>query len=75
MHDRDKRALAAQFLGQAYLSAYFLMLHNKDAVEGIADKIIERKELYGNELLAILDDAKLEIPKVDLTDEAVWPKM
>ena len=75
MMDRDKRALAARFLGQAYLSAYFLMLHNKDAVERIADTLIERKELYGNELLAILDDAKLEIPEVDLTDEAVWPKM
>ena len=35
--------------------------------------MIERKELHGNELLRILDDAKLEIPTVDLTKEEAWP--
>jgi cell division protease FtsH len=75
MMDRDKRRLAAQFLGQAYVAAYFLILHNKGGVERIADEVVARREIYGNELLHLLDDARLEIPAVDLTDKAVWPKM
>jgi ATP-dependent Zn protease len=71
--DRDKRWMVTQFLGQAYLAAYHLILYNKDAIERIADELIERRELYGNELLGILDRAQLEIPKVDLKDEHAWP--
>jgi len=71
--DRSKRAMVAQMLGQAYLSAHHLIEHNKDKVEKIADVVVERKELHGNELLALLDDAKLEIPTVDLTKEEAWP--
>ena len=32
LQDRDKRDLAAQIIGQAYVNAYNLVLHNKDAV-------------------------------------------
>jgi len=71
--DRDKRWMVTQFLGQAYLDAYHLVLHNKDAVERIAEQLIERRELYGNELIEILDNAKLEVPTVDLKDETTWP--
>jgi cell division protease FtsH len=75
MSDRDKRGFAAQFLGQAYVAAYLLILHNKNGVERIADAVVEQKEIYGDELLRLLDDAKLEIPAVDLKDESVWPRM
>ena len=71
--DRSKRAMVAQMLGQAYITAHHLIEHNKEAVERIAQTVIERKELHGNELLRILDDAKLEIPMVDLTKEEAWP--
>ena len=71
--DRDKRALAAQLLGQAYVAAHMLVEHNKQAVEQIADALIERKELFGDELVEILEAAKLEIPKVDLTQAKAWP--
>jgi cell division protease FtsH len=71
--DRDKRALAAQLLGQAYVSAYALIVHNKQAVEKIADALIEKKELFGDELVEILEDAKLKIPKTDLTQAKAWP--
>ena len=47
--DRDKRNLAAQILGQAYVSAYNLILHNKDGVEKIADALVERREIFGDE--------------------------
>jgi ATP-dependent Zn protease len=71
--DRDKRALAAQLLGQAYVTAYALISHNKKAVEQIADALVERKELFGDELVEILESAKLKIPKVDLTQAKAWP--
>lgn len=71
--DGDKRASVAQILGQAYISAHTLIVHNRGAVEKIAEVVIERQELYGNELLELLDNAGLERPKVDLTDEKTWP--
>jgi hypothetical protein len=71
--DRDKRAFAAQLLGQAYVSAHMLIEHNKAAVERIAERLIEKKELFGDELVEILEEAKLKIPKVDLTQAKAWP--
>ena len=73
--DPDKRRLGTEFLGQSFMSAYHLIDHNKKQVEEIAEQVIARKELYGNELLRILDDAKLEIPTVDLTKDEVWPRI
>ena len=73
--DRDKRALAAQVLGQAYVHAYNLVLHNKDAVSRIADRLVERREVFGDELLRMLDDARLVKPDVDLSREDAWPTM
>jgi ATP-dependent Zn protease len=75
LSDRDKRRMVAQILGQAYMKAHHLMLHNKDQVEHIADVVAVKKEIYGDELVKLLDDAKLEIPDVDLTDERVWPAL
>jgi ATP-dependent Zn protease len=71
--DRDKRALAAQLLGQAYVTAYALIEHNKKAVEEIADALIQKRELFGDELVEILEKANLKIPKIDLTQEKAWP--
>ena len=74
--DPDKRHLAAQvILGQAYVSRYNLILHNKDAVEKIADALVERREVFGDELLAILDGVGLKKPELDLAQEDTWPKM
>ncbi|MEX1103035.1 MAG: hypothetical protein WED87_02225, partial [Dehalococcoidia bacterium] len=75
MSDKDKRAMAAQILGQAYFSAHKLIEHNREAVEHIADVLIERRELHGDEVLNLLKEAKLELPQVDLTDEKAWPKL
>jgi ATP-dependent Zn protease len=73
--DRDKSRLAARILGQAYVSAHNLVLHNKDAVEKIADELVVRREVFGDELVEILDNAKLTMPEIDYADEASWPKM
>ena len=73
--DRDKRQLVTQILGQAYVHAYNLVLENKDAVEKIADELIARREVFGNELIAILDGANLRKPELDLAREETWPRM
>jgi len=75
LQDGDKRNLAAQILGQAYVSAYNLVLHNKDAVEKIADELVERREVFGDELVGILDAAALRMPELDLSKEDTWPKI
>jgi ATP-dependent Zn protease len=73
LSDPSKRALAAQILGQAYVKAYHLIDANKVAVEKIADTLIQRRELYGDELVAILNEADLRKPEIDPTQEAAWP--
>ena len=71
--DRDKRRMVAQIIGQAYMKAHHLILHNKESVEHIANVVIQKKEIYGDELVALLNGANLQIPPVDLTDESAWP--
>jgi cell division protease FtsH len=73
--DRDKRATAARILGQAYVKAYNLIGHNKEAVSHIADVVVARREIYGDELLDLLKDAKLKEPTIDYTEESAWPKL
>ncbi|HZT46049.1 MAG TPA: AAA family ATPase [Gaiellaceae bacterium] len=73
--DPTKRALAAQIIGQAYLEAYNLVGQNKEAVEKIADTLVARRELYGNELIELLNSVGLKEPEYDLTKEDSWPKL
>ena len=60
--DPDKSAAAAQILGQAYVTAYALMATNREAVEQIADELIERKEMHGDEVGDLLDSVGLSAP-------------
>jgi hypothetical protein len=73
--DRDKRALAAQLIGQAYVAAYNLVRANREAVEHIATVLEARRELFGDELLNLLESSQLRIPDVDLSEESSWPTM
>ena len=66
---------SASSSGQAYVAAHNLILANRDAVEQIADVLAARRELFGDELLDLLDEAKLTIPDVDLSEESSWPTM
>src|SRR5439155_22511738 len=50
--DPEKRALAARILGQAYVQAHTFVAHNRAAIERIADVVVERRELFGDELRA-----------------------
>ena len=73
--DQDKRAIVGQLVGQAYVAAYNLIVANRDAVEHIADVLAARRELFGDELLNLLDESKITIPDVDLSEESSWPTM
>src|SRR3954452_175083 len=71
--DPSKRAMAAQMLGQAYMQAHHLVLANKPAVEHVADELVERREIHGDEVVNLLDQLELRVPKVDVTEEEAWP--
>jgi hypothetical protein len=73
--DRNKNRAAAQILGQAYITAYCLILHNRDQVARIAETLIARRELHGDEVVDVLDAAQLEAPAIDITDEKTWPTL
>ncbi len=73
--DPAKRAMAAQILGQAYLHAHHLVLANKPAVERIADVLVEKREIYGDDVVNLLDSIELKVPQIDVTDEDAWPKL
>jgi cell division protease FtsH len=75
LRDAQKRKLVAQLLGQAYVSAHLLVEHNRDAVQRIADTLVERREMHGDEVLNLLDGVGLRQPSADLTDERVWPRI
>ncbi len=73
--DPAKRAMAAQLLGQAYVAAHQLIEHNKAGVEQVAQVLVEKRELHGDEILRLLESAKLEIPPGDPMKEESWPKL
>jgi ATP-dependent Zn protease len=74
LSDPKKRSYAAQFIGEAFVTAYNLVMLNKDKVEAIANKVLEEKEIYGDDLVRFLDSQHFEKPQIDWTDENVWPK-
>ncbi|QEC49474.1 AAA family ATPase [Baekduia soli] len=73
--DGHKRRAASRILGQSYITAVCLVRHNRDQVAHIADMLVERKELHGDEVVELLDAARLEAPAIDITDETIWPKL
>ena len=75
LSDRDKRRIAAQILGQAYVTAHNFMLHNRKGIEHIADQVVARREIYGDELLELLNESNLKAPRIDLMEEASWPML
>ena len=73
--DPAKRTVAAQILGQAYVTAHNLAIVNRAGIEAIADALEDRREIMGDELLRLLESAEIRIPELDLADEAVWPPL
>ena len=73
LSDPSKRALAAQILGQGYVTAHNAARQNREAIGRIADALEVRLEIMGDELLELLDSVGLRIPEFDLADEDSWP--
>jgi hypothetical protein len=71
--DRAKRPLIARLLGQGFVIAYQTVLQNRVATERVAEELIERGELYGDEVTSLLDGVGLRKPEIDVLDEATWP--
>jgi ATP-dependent Zn protease len=66
----DKRRDEALLLGHAFLIAYATIIKNKDAVRKVAEALVEKKELFGNDVMELLKSVGLEKP----ADEIVWPE-
>src|SRR3954470_1281040 len=73
--DPAKKTAAAQILGQAYITALCLIRHNRQSTLRVAETLVERKELHGDEVVEVLDAAGLEAPYIDVNDETIWPKL
>ncbi len=75
LRNPDKKRAAAQIIGQAYVTAYALMDFNRAGLEQIANTLVERKELHGDEVGELLDSVALKRPELDLMDPATWPRV
>jgi ATP-dependent Zn protease len=75
LQDPAKRTAAAQILGQAYVIAENFIAANKDAVERIADELIDKQEIYGDDLGRLLDAQRLQRPEIDWMKEETWPRI
>jgi hypothetical protein len=73
--DPEKRKMVAQLLGQAYVKAHHLVEANRPSVEHIAGILVARRELHGDEVVKVLNEANLKVPEIDLTKESAWPAL
>ena len=61
----------AGLLGQAFVVAYNTIRHNKDGTEHVADVLVAKREIYGDDVVALLDEAGSSKPEIDVLDEDV----
>jgi ATP-dependent Zn protease len=73
--DGSKKRAVARLLGQAFVTAYVLVKRNEQPVEKIAEKLMERGEMYGDEVVDLLDNVGLVKPEIDVLDSETWPKV
>jgi ATP-dependent Zn protease len=71
----DKRAMAARIIGQAYLVAYKFAEQNKEAISRVADELVERRELNGDEITELMNSLHLKLAVVDYLEERTWPRL
>jgi hypothetical protein len=73
LSDRNKAKLVAGLLGQAFVVAFNTIRQNRAGTEHVADVLVAKRELYGDEVLELLDETELVKPEIDVLDEAAWP--
>jgi ATP-dependent Zn protease len=74
LRDPYKLRTAAQILGQAFVTAINFIAANRGKIEVIADELVAKRELYGDDLLRILDEQDFVKPELDYAQEATWPR-
>ena len=67
--------LCRQLVGYAFVTAYNLVRINREKVQTIADAVYEQKEIYGDDLVRLLDAQEFVKPDVDWTAEETWPQI
>jgi sugar phosphate isomerase/epimerase len=75
LSDRDKRRAVTTLLGQAYVTAYATVAANRAQTERVADTLVQRKEMHGDEVVDLLNGVNLTRPEIDLLDEHTWPRV
>jgi ATP-dependent Zn protease len=75
MTDPSKRRLAAQIIGQAFVYAYNAMRNNRRALSEIADELVEKRELHGDEVVSLLERVRPVKPEIDWLATETWPKL
>ena len=75
MRDPFKNRRVAQILGQAYVTAYNFVRENKEKVDELATVLVDKRELYGDELVELLDGKRFHKPEIDWTKDETWPRM
>jgi ATP-dependent Zn protease len=73
MIDAGKRRLVAGLVGQAFVIAWNTIRENKDGTERVADRLIDEVELYGDDVVDLLNSVRLRKPTIDVLDENAWP--
>jgi hypothetical protein len=73
MGDPEKRRLVAGLLGQCFVVAWNTIRVNREGTELVAERVIEAGEMYGDDVVKLLDGANLRKPKIDILDEDTWP--
>jgi cell division protease FtsH len=73
LQDPAKRALTAQTVGVAFVTAYNFVRVNKDKIERVAEELIKEREIYGDRITELLEQQHFEKPTIDWTAEESWP--
>ena len=60
-------------LGQAYVIAYNTIRVNREGTAHVADVLVAEREIYGDSVVELLDEANLVKPEIDVLDEDAWP--
>ena len=67
--------MAARLVGHAYLVTYKFAEQNRAAISQVADVLVERRELNGDEITELMDSLHMKPAVVDYLEERTWPRL
>jgi ATP-dependent Zn protease len=71
----EKRQMAARLVGHAYLVTYKFAEQNRAAISRVADELVERRELNGDEITELMNSLHMKPAVVDYLEERTWPRL